>query len=86
MFAAIGQLLRWRPPEPFVAAFAEHYRRHGGELPGGWRRTAEIFDLVNLAGLLGGASPGSRRSGDVMRRIEETLAGPSETFPDGDMI
>lgn len=71
----IGQLLRWNPPLAFVSSFAESYRRHGGELPEGWQRSAEIFDLFNLAGLLAGAAPDSQRSIDVLRRIERILGG-----------
>lgn len=58
----IGQLLRWPPPESFVEAFAAAY----GPLPDDWRRQAELFDLVNLAGIY-------RRSPDVARRMEATL-------------
>jgi hypothetical protein len=36
---------------------------------------ADVFDLFNLAGLLGGATPGSRRAIDVHARIARTLAG-----------
>ncbi len=70
----VGQLLRWNPPAAFVSAFADSYRRHGGVLPEGWQRAAEVFDLINLVGLLGGAEPGSRQSIDVRHRIEQTLA------------
>jgi fructosamine-3-kinase len=71
----VGQLLRWDPPAAFVAGFAEAYREDGGVLPDDWRMWADVFDLFNLAGLLGGATPGSRRSIDVHARIARTLAG-----------
>jgi Ser/Thr protein kinase RdoA (MazF antagonist) len=70
----VGQLLRWDPGGPFVTAFADSYRGDGGVLPADWRRTAEIFDLFNLVGLLGGASPGSRRAIEVAGRMARTLA------------
>jgi hypothetical protein len=70
----VGQLLRWDPPAAFVSAFARAYREDGGELPQDWRRCAEVFDLFNLVGLLGGASPGSRRSIEVRQRIAQILA------------
>jgi fructosamine-3-kinase len=77
----VGQLLRWRPPEPFVTAFAETYGENGGPLVGDWRTWAEAFDAVNLVGLLANltrARPheGSARSvctADIQRRLEETL-------------
>jgi fructosamine-3-kinase len=70
----VGQLLRWDPPAAFISAFARTYREDGGELPQDWRRCAEVFDLFNLVGLLGGASPGSRRSIEVRQRIAQILA------------
>ena len=69
----VGQLLRWDPPATFVSAFAESYRAEGGELPDGWQRSAEVFDLFNLVGLLGGAAPDSQRSHDVRRRMAQTV-------------
>ena len=71
----VGQLLRWDPPAPFVAAFAGAYRDDGGVLPDGWRTWADVFDLFNLVGLLGGAAPESRRAIDVRARMTRTLAG-----------
>jgi hypothetical protein len=44
-------------------------------LPDRWRRLAQIFDLVNLAGLLARGS-GTRRVRDVRDRIQATLAAP----------
>jgi hypothetical protein len=70
----IGQLLRWRPSGAFVEAFATAYREHGGLLSPGWRRTADVFDLVNLAGLAAGATSGSRRAADLRQRIERSCA------------
>jgi aminoglycoside phosphotransferase (APT) family kinase protein len=70
----IGQLMRWSPPEPWVAAFAAAYRDSGGHLPADWWRLADILDLVNLAGLLGRAEAGSRRERDLIGRIEATLS------------
>src|SRR5262249_31223649 len=70
----IGQLLRWRPPEAFVTAFAAAYQNHGGVLSADWRRSADVFDLVILAGLAGGAEPDSRRAHDLRARIERTCA------------
>jgi hypothetical protein len=77
----IGQLLRWRPPESFVTAFAESYAGNGGELVADWRTWAEAFDAINLVGLLANltrARPqesGARSActADVQRRLEETL-------------
>jgi hypothetical protein len=40
----VGQLLRWKPPEPFVRAFAGAYRDGGGALPDGWRRIAAAIE------------------------------------------
>ncbi|HVD93189.1 MAG TPA: aminoglycoside phosphotransferase family protein [Vicinamibacterales bacterium] len=71
----VGQLLRWDPPAPFVAAFAGAYCDDGGVLPDGWRTWADVFDLFNLVGLLGGAAPESRRAIDVRARMTRTLAG-----------
>jgi fructosamine-3-kinase len=65
----VGQLLRWSPPAAFVDGFAAGY----GALPAGWRRTAELLDLVNLVELGRRAAPGSRRAADVARRIAATL-------------
>lgn len=70
----VGQLLRWRPPPEFVAAFAAAYRARGGALPGDWERWAAVFDLFNLAGLVARSERGSSRAHDLERRIEETLA------------
>jgi len=75
----IGQVLRWRPPEAFINAFAESYSAHGGQLVADWRRWAATFDLANLAGLLansiqrGQDASLTTRVTDVQRRIEETL-------------
>jgi hypothetical protein len=62
----LGQLLRWDPPEPFVRGLRSAYGRVDVRL-------AETFDLVNLAGLLHGVLPGSRRHADVTARMERTL-------------
>lgn len=73
----IGQLLRWHPPAPFTAAFADGYRAGGGELVADWDRWSAAFDLVNLTGLLTNlASPAgaAARIADVRGRIEATLA------------
>lgn len=70
----IGQLLRWEPPGPFVGAFARAYQEHGGHLPRDWRQHAEAFDALNLASLLGGSEPGSRRAREVEARLQQTLA------------
>jgi fructosamine-3-kinase len=70
----IGQLFRWGASPSFVEGFAQSYRAHGGALPEDWQRWAAAFDLFNLAGLLAGSAPGSRRATDVARRIDETLA------------
>lgn len=69
----IGQLLRWDPPEAFARGFARAYQEHGGQLPSDWRHHAEAFDAINLAGLLGGAEPGSRRAQEVAARLRRTL-------------
>jgi aminoglycoside phosphotransferase (APT) family kinase protein len=76
----IGQILRWRPPEVFVNAFAENYFANGGQLVAEWRRWAATFDLINLAGLLANTTQRGQdtsltpRVNDVQRRIEETLS------------
>jgi fructosamine-3-kinase len=70
----IGQLLRWSPPSPFVDAFAESYRAHGASLAPHWRRLAEIFDLVNLAGLAANADEHSSRMRDIRRRLDTTIS------------
>lgn len=69
----IGHLLRWRPPEVFVEAFAAAYVAGGGVLFEQWRRVAEIVDLCGLLGLYG--HPAARATDDLMRRIVETLDG-----------
>jgi hypothetical protein len=74
----IGQLLRWEPPAGFVEGFTSTYHAEGGRLVGNWQRSAAVFDLVNLAGLLvnqgGPEARASLRVADVERRIETTLA------------
>jgi aminoglycoside phosphotransferase (APT) family kinase protein len=70
----IGQLIRWGAPASFLEGFARSYRGHGGALPEDWEKWAAAFDLFNLSGLLAGSEPGSRRAGDIVRRIVETLA------------
>ncbi|HEY9427803.1 MAG TPA: phosphotransferase [Gemmatimonadaceae bacterium] len=69
----IGQLIRWGAPPSFIEGFTRGYRDHGGALPEDWQKWAAAFDLFNLAGLLAGSGPGSRRATDVARRIVETL-------------
>jgi Phosphotransferase enzyme family len=64
----VGQLLRWDPPEPFVAAFADAYRAAGGVLADEWRRSAEAIDLCNLVGLYA-----RFHSDELRRRMIETL-------------
>jgi fructosamine-3-kinase len=73
----IGQLLRWSPPSPFVDAFANGYAAHGGVLPPNWKRLAEIFDLVNLAGLAANADDRSARARDITRRLAATTQNHS---------
>lgn len=70
----VGQLFRWRPGDAFAEAFVAAYRAGGGLLPDDWRRLAAALDVVNLAGLFGGAPPASRRAADVAARIARTLA------------
>jgi hypothetical protein len=70
----VGQLLRWAPPDEFVAEFAGAYRESGGRLAGDFRAASQRFDLVNLAGLLRSAAAGSQRERDVSERIRRTLA------------
>ncbi|MGZ3407410.1 MAG: phosphotransferase family protein [Polyangia bacterium] len=67
----IGQILRWQPPAPFVAAFAEAYVGAGGVLCDDWRRFAETVDLCALVGLY--RNPAARATDDVVRRIVETI-------------
>jgi fructosamine-3-kinase len=69
----IGQLLRWTPRSPFADAFADSYRAHGGSLPPHWRRLAEIFDLVNLAGLAANAGGGRSRMRDIRERLDTAI-------------
>jgi aminoglycoside phosphotransferase (APT) family kinase protein len=68
----LGQLMRWNPPAPFVAAFVASYGAGGGQLPDDWQRWAALLDLCNLVGLLDDDA-GSQRNGDLRRRIEQTL-------------
>lgn len=69
----VGQFLRWGAPGAFVAGFVRAYRDEGGELPDGWRRTAELLDLFHLVGMLGeeGERPVRRR--DLLARVQATL-------------
>lgn len=69
----VGQLLRYSPCAGFVAAFANAYRGAGGVLPRSFERLAPRFDLFNLAGLLGGSQPATRRANDVQALILSTL-------------
>ncbi len=72
----IGQLLRWRPPREFVAAFAHSYVAAGRTLVSEFEKWAALLDLVNLAGLLANlpwSESASRRLNDVQARIDETL-------------
>jgi hypothetical protein len=69
----VGQLMRWSPSPAFSRGFANAYQAAGGGLPEGWGETCALFDLANLAGLLGGAPAGSRRASDVSLSIRETL-------------
>lgn len=69
----IGQLIRWGASPSFIEGFARSYRGNGGELPEDWERWAAAFDIFNLAGLLAGSEPGSRRATDIALRIDETL-------------
>jgi len=72
----IGQLLRWRPPREFIAAFANGYSAMGRALPSEFEKWAALLDLVNLAGLLANlpwSESASRRLNDVRARIEDTL-------------
>jgi aminoglycoside phosphotransferase (APT) family kinase protein len=70
-----GMILRWGAPPAFVSGLACGYRASGGELPDGWRRTADLLDLFNLVGLLAMETSDPVREGDLLRRIEETLQG-----------
>lgn len=67
----LGQLLRWHPPEAFVAAFARAYADGGGVLGDDWRRFAEVVDLCALVGLH--RNPAARATDDLARRIVETI-------------
>ncbi len=71
----LGQLLRWLPSPAFVDGVEEAYRTAGLDLPAGWRRLAEEFDLGNLGDLLARTVPGSRRDAGLRQRIERTLSG-----------
>jgi len=70
----VGQLLRWDPPEPFVAGFAAGYREAGGVLPPRWRNTAAAYDLFNLVFFADDATVRPVRDRDVLARIDRTLA------------
>lgn len=69
----VGQLHRYGPSAEFSAAFARSYREAGRCLPADFERMARRFDLFNLAGLLGGSEPGTRRASDVQTLIQATL-------------
>jgi hypothetical protein len=68
----VGSLLRWRPPEPFVLAFAAAYRARGGVLVDPWRRIAGVIDVGSLLGLFAHNAP-ARASPEVRARIAETI-------------
>jgi hypothetical protein len=70
----LGQLFRWQVPDAFAGPFERAYLAAGGTLPGGWRRTAEVLDLVNLLGFLAAPGDHPRRDADCRARIERTLA------------
>ena len=70
----IGQLFRWRPPEPFVRDFETAYVNYGGVLVEDWQRLAETVDLGSLIGLYRRAE--ARTTEHVMRRIIETIDRP----------
>lgn len=72
-FLDVGQLLRWAPPREFSDGFASGYRERGGLLPERWAGSAQRFDCINLAGLLSGSRPGSRRARDVLARLERSV-------------
>jgi aminoglycoside phosphotransferase (APT) family kinase protein len=68
----VGQLLRWRPPAPFVDAFASGYREGGGILADGWRRIAEMIDVGSMCGVYA-HNPIMRTSDEIPRRIAEIV-------------
>jgi Ser/Thr protein kinase RdoA (MazF antagonist) len=68
----LGQMVRWDPPEEFVAGLERGYRAAGGPLPTDWRRVAEVLDLFNLVAMLEGDD--ERRRSDLRGRIRATLA------------
>ena len=68
----VGQLLRWRPPAPFVDAFAAGYRDGGGVLVDGWQRIAGLIDVGSLCGIYA-HNPIMRTSDEIPRRIAETV-------------
>jgi hypothetical protein len=70
----VGQLFRWEPPPSFVEGFVRGYGDHGGVLPEDWGKWAALFDIFNLAGLLAGSEPGTRRSADILQRMLRTIA------------
>jgi hypothetical protein len=70
----VGQLVRWKPPASFIAAFADAYRDCGEALPQDWQRWAAAFDLFNLIGLLSGVPVDSRRATDLRYRIQQVIA------------
>lgn len=69
----VGQLLRWQPPEPFVAGVEQGLREGQAQLPSEWRRLAELLDLFNLVGFLDHAEDRPQRDRDVLGRIDRTL-------------
>jgi len=66
----IGQLLRWRPPEPFVRAFADAYRAGGGVLIDGWRAIAEAIDIGSMLSVFA-HNEVARSTPDIERRLAE---------------
>jgi hypothetical protein len=70
----LGQLLRWNPPDAFVAGVERGYRAAGGQLPARWQRLAELFDLFNLIGFLDHPRACDRRIADTLERVRQTVA------------
>ncbi len=75
----VGQLMRWDPPEPFVAGFTAGYRVAGGILPDDWRALARLLDLFNLVFFANDERDRPIRDRDVLARIDATLSDPRST-------
>ena len=70
----LAMMLRWSPPEPFVAGLVRGYQQESDEpLPDDWRRVTGWWDLHNLLGFLGREDLDPVCEQDVLRRVRELV-------------